>query len=150
MIFSLKYTVWNVSKYGVFSGPYFSAIEQNTERYEVSFRIQFKCGKIRTRKNCVFGHFSRSDSSGLLCLYLPLIEGCKHLFPQRVWQHFLLSAQLVSVKHSSFINPFSGQLWYGQNPARITKNTIQMIFNEWIKWIKWIICLAFLGILETS
>ena len=46
-------------KYGAFSGPYFSAFGLNTERYEVSLRIQSKCGKIRTRKNSVFGHFSR-------------------------------------------------------------------------------------------
>ena len=35
-----------------FSGPYFSAFELNTG-----------CGKIRTRKNSVFGHFSRSKTS---------------------------------------------------------------------------------------
>ena len=56
-------TVWKVSKYGVFSGPYFPAFGLNTERYEVSLRIQSECGKIRTRKYSVFGHFSRSDSS---------------------------------------------------------------------------------------
>ena len=33
-----------------FSGPYFPAVELNTERYGVSLRIQSKCGKIRTRK----------------------------------------------------------------------------------------------------
>ena len=53
-------TVWNVSKYGVFSGPYFPAFGLNTERYEVSLRIQSKYGEIWTRKNSVFGHFSRS------------------------------------------------------------------------------------------
>ena len=49
-----------VSKYVVFSGPYFPAFGLNTERYGVSLRIQSECGKIRTRKNYVFGHFSRS------------------------------------------------------------------------------------------
>ena len=29
--------------------------------YGVNFRVQSKYGKIRTRKNSVFGHFSRSD-----------------------------------------------------------------------------------------
>ena len=59
--------VWNglisnackVSKYGVISGPYFPAFGLNTERY-VSLRIKYKCGKIRTRNNSVFGQFSRS------------------------------------------------------------------------------------------
>ena len=31
------------------SGPYFPAFRLNTERQEISFGIQFTCGKIRTR-----------------------------------------------------------------------------------------------------
>ena len=54
-------TAWKVSKYGAFSGPYFPAFGLNMERYEVSLRIQSECEKIRTRKNSVFRHFSRSD-----------------------------------------------------------------------------------------
>ena len=57
----LPFSVWNVSKYGVFSGPYFTAFGLNMERYFVSLRIQPECGKIQTRKYSVFGHFSRSD-----------------------------------------------------------------------------------------
>ena len=38
----------------------FPAFGLNTERYFVSVRIQSECGKIRSRKNSVFGHFSRS------------------------------------------------------------------------------------------
>ena len=52
--------MWNVSKYGAFSGPYLPAFGLNTERYEVSLRIQSEWGKIRTRKNFLFGHFSYS------------------------------------------------------------------------------------------
>ena len=48
-----------VSKYRVFSGLYFPAFGLNTLRYSVSLRIQPECGKLRTRKNSVFGHFSR-------------------------------------------------------------------------------------------
>ena len=33
-----------------FSGQYFPAFGLNTDRYSVSLRIQFKCGKTRTRK----------------------------------------------------------------------------------------------------
>ena len=54
-------TVWKVSKYGVFSDPYIPAFGLNTERYFISLRIQSEFGKIRTRKNSVFGHFSRSE-----------------------------------------------------------------------------------------
>ena len=53
-------TPWKVSKYGVFSGPYFLTFGLNTERYFVSLRSQSKCGKIRTRKSSVFGHISHS------------------------------------------------------------------------------------------
>ena len=42
-------------------GPYFLTFGLHTERYGVSLRIQSECGKIRTRKNSVFGHFSHSD-----------------------------------------------------------------------------------------
>ena len=44
-----------MSKYGVFSSPYFAAFGLNTDG--VSLCIQSECGKIRTRKNSVFGHF---------------------------------------------------------------------------------------------
>ena len=54
------FTACKVSKYGVFSGPYFPAFELNTEIYGLN---TIKCEKIRTRKNSVFGHFSRSDCS---------------------------------------------------------------------------------------
>ena len=57
---SWSLTVWKVFKYGVFSGQYFPAFGLNTERYGVSSPIQSECGKIRTRKNSVFGHFLRS------------------------------------------------------------------------------------------
>ena len=50
-----------VSKYGVFSGPYFPVFELNTERYSVSLHIQSKCWKIRTRKNFVYELFSRNE-----------------------------------------------------------------------------------------
>ena len=45
----LLITAWKVFKYGLFSGPYFSAFGLNAKRY-VSLRIQSKCGKTRTRK----------------------------------------------------------------------------------------------------
>ena len=51
-----------MSKYGVFSGPYFPVFGLNTEIYGVNICIQSEYRKIRTRKNSVFGHFSRSAS----------------------------------------------------------------------------------------
>ena len=49
-----------MSKYGVFSGPYFPVFRLNTEIYSVNVRIRFEYRKIRTRKNSEFGHFLRS------------------------------------------------------------------------------------------
>ena len=43
-----------------FSGLYFPAFGLNTVIYSVNFRIQSECGKMRTRKNSVLGHFSCS------------------------------------------------------------------------------------------
>ena len=45
-----------------FCGPYFPVFGLNTEIYEVNLHIQSEHGKIRTRKNSVFGHFSHSGS----------------------------------------------------------------------------------------
>ena len=36
LIWGLSSTAWKVSKYGVFSGPYFPAFGLNTERYDLS------------------------------------------------------------------------------------------------------------------
>ena len=41
--FFTKTTAWKVSKYEVFSGPYFPAFKLNMKRYGVSFRSQSKC-----------------------------------------------------------------------------------------------------------
>ena len=72
-------TAWKVSKCGVFSGPYFPKFGLTTETYRVSLCIHFQFGKIRTRKNSVFGHFS--CSGGLQYLY----EGWENLvFDQSV------------------------------------------------------------------
>ena len=49
-------TVWKVSKYRVFSGPYFPVFGLS-----VNLRIQSECRKIRTRKNSVLEHFLLSE-----------------------------------------------------------------------------------------
>ena len=52
------FTAWKVSKYGVSSGPYFRIYFLFPD-FLISIRTEY--GKIRTRTNSVFGHFSRSD-----------------------------------------------------------------------------------------
>ena len=58
-----------------FSGPYFPTFGLNTERYGVPLRIQSKCGKIWTRKNSVFGHFSRNVCYVKLRFCMPAVGG---------------------------------------------------------------------------
>ena len=53
-------TAWKVSKYGIFSSPYFPVFGLNTEIYCINLRIQSEYGKIKTRKYSVFGHFLHS------------------------------------------------------------------------------------------
>ena len=55
-----NFTAWKVSKYRVFCGSYFSVFGLNTVIYSVNLRIQSGYWKIRTRKNSIFRHFSRS------------------------------------------------------------------------------------------
>ena len=64
--FFTAHSARKVSKYGVFSGPYFPAFELTTERYGVSLRIQSKCGKIQTRKKLrIWTLFTQFKSSPL-------------------------------------------------------------------------------------
>ena len=85
-------TAWKVSKNGVFSGPYFPSFGLKTERYEVSLRIQSECGKIRTRKNSVFGYFSQNSDCNLLREYF--------------WNSFLQELRNFNIKTSIQISLF--------------------------------------------
>ena len=79
LLFKIHFTAWKVSKYGVFSDPYFPAFGLNTESYGVSLGIQSECGKIRIRKNSVFGPFSHSTYVGNYKAYFSL-ENIPHYF----------------------------------------------------------------------
>ena len=57
---TINFTAWKLSKYGVFSAPYFPLFRLNTKIYGVNLHIRLEYRKIRTRKISVFGHFSRS------------------------------------------------------------------------------------------
>ena len=66
------FTAWKVFKYGVFSGPYFPVFELNTKIYSANLRIQFEFRKVRTRGNCVFGHFFTKCMVSLIYIILCL------------------------------------------------------------------------------
>ena len=54
----LLITAWKVFRYGLFSGPYFSAFGLNTKRYYLSL-FSPNVGKHGPEKNSVFGHFTQ-------------------------------------------------------------------------------------------
>ena len=66
-------------QYGVFCGPYFPVFGLNTKIYFGNLRIQSEYRKIQTRKNSVFGYFSRSD---LALLMMQLEGGLKNVLKQ--------------------------------------------------------------------
>ena len=99
----LTYTAWKVSKYGVFSGPYFPAFGLNTERYEISLRIQSECGKIQTRKNSVFGHISYSVNPIHI---VPVADSCLLWEHQRSWESEIFREFLKFIKVFGFKNFF--------------------------------------------
>ena len=52
--------VKSVQIWSIFWPVFFLEFGLNTEIYSVNLRIRSECGEIRTRKNSVFRHFSRS------------------------------------------------------------------------------------------
>ena len=68
--FHLNRTAPKMSEYRVFYGLCFPLFGLNTEIYRVNFRVQSKCGKVQTRKNSVFEHFSRSARFSLASITL--------------------------------------------------------------------------------
>ena len=93
------FTAWKVSKYGVFSDPYFLAFGLNTESYFVSLSIQSKCGKIQTRKNSVFGHFSRSAyNHQLSCVIITNSISVFHVYIEIVKKTYLFFAYIIFFK----------------------------------------------------
>ena len=86
---------------------FWSLFSRIQTEYPVSFRIQSECGKIRTRKNSVFGHFSHSDLiiKILIILALPLEWKQRELLRSLVHQKrnkdyiTLLSMEMVTARH---------------------------------------------------
>ena len=58
-----------MSKYGVFSGPYFPVFGLNTVICLTNLCIQSENRKIRTIKNSGFGQFSRGGFESKLCRF---------------------------------------------------------------------------------
>ena len=92
-------TVWKVSKYGVFAGPYFSVFGLNTESYGVNLRIQYEYGKTQIRRNSAFGHFSRSAGfSGIKQLEMLFVKQWRSKFKPFSFTIFILISLYTSKK----------------------------------------------------
>ena len=107
-------TAWKVSKYWVFSGPYFPTFGLNTERHYVFLRIQSEYWKIRTRKNSVFGHFSfgGTGSSGR---GLSLFLSSTSIRPRKI-RHWLIVLHLkwlsCILDHSTYDLQLLNMIYY--------------------------------------
>ena len=88
----------NVTKHCVKSvqirSYFWSVFSRNPIEYFVSLQIQSECGKIRTRNNSVFGHFSRSEGLLEFCCIRPLPEK----------QSFTISFKYLSFQESFLIS----------------------------------------------
>ena len=113
-----------MTKYGVFSDPYFPVFGLNTEIYSIYLRIQSKYRKIRTRKTSVCGQFSRSDLLFNLICKVFLFVLCNFEFrivfantANYYWHKYSLPA-----KNICLINTLLCE---------------HCIYCEWISWIKY-------------
>ena len=100
-------TAWKVSKYG---------LGLNTRRYRVSAQIHSEYRKIRTRKNSVFGHFSRSVCHIFVTYFVLILQLS---VGNRVTVTTYIFNQQVPRNHwYSLCWPFKHE-WWGSFPATL-------------------------------
>ena len=87
----------------------FPAFRLNTEIYGVGLRIQSKCGKTQTRKNSLFGHFSRSEKEYSSVLLAPSFSpiNCKSLMVIKVIERIMKFAIIKPFKITSWPKNFT-------------------------------------------
>ena len=102
-------TTWNVSKYGVFSGPYFPLFWMNSEIYSLNFRIHSEYRKSVTfAEEMLHGKFHSLWSESL-------IDNCARVSGSNPFLHRFLIRNLLRFAHfwSKLL------LQYGDNRASI-------------------------------
>ena len=122
-IYEVNITAWDMSKYGVISGPYFPVFGLNTENYGVNLRIQSWPRKMRTRKNSVFGHFSRSENNEILYV----LKQSNH--PPSITKQI---PSIISIRVSYDSSCFN-KISCDSNPMLLSKN-MTMKMREKLKW----------------
>ena len=101
-----------------FSGPYFPAFGLNTERYNVSLRIQSKRRKIRTRKTPNTDTFYAVYTLGLYSSAAFLVDNPYNIYPQG---QKLQSNIYSQIKHQFSISYDFAVLWNPFLPKTVSK-----------------------------
>ena len=112
------HTTCKVSEYRVFAGQHLPIFELNVEIYFVNFCIQLNYGKIRTRKNSVFGYLLaelrlRSSGQALVTPTLQILELTFRLSTQMLFSSTimkLLKRNLLS-SFNYLTSPFDDNLF---------------------------------------
>ena len=124
-----------MSKYSIFSGPYFPVFRMNTEIYRVNLRIQSEYGKIRTRKNylntfhalkvlvgpsikTIHGGESWINNLEWIHIHGYMDTYRKNLMKSlylRIWCQCRIQGLLYSYSHFQFINKKQTRIW---DPAK--------------------------------
>ena len=82
------YTAGKLSEFGVFPGPYPPAIVLKREIERVKLRIESDCGKLWTRKNFEFGHFSRRVNYRNVKIFALKSIKLLHLLKDYILEHY--------------------------------------------------------------
>ena len=124
-----------MSKYGAFSGRYFLAFWLNTERYFVSLQIQSECGKIRIRKNSVFGQFSRSQCCKFTCLLsiqnIICLSRCEQIFNWAALRKICLPS---SGSVNDYVALFEKNVWTSMEVIELSDLDLFQTINPYRNW----------------
>ena len=102
----LPTTAWKVPKYGVFFWSVFSLIWTEYGDLRSKYPVfSPNTGKVRTRKNSVFGHFSHSKLCTVSNLFSRNLNGIHLAVPLRFSNSYV--EQATSQKHLSFLVGFT-------------------------------------------
>ena len=93
------HTAWEVSKYGIFSGPYFPVFGMNTKIYFVNLRIPSEYKKTRPEKTPYLDTFHAVSK---LAFYLFLAD-----FHQIIQNHQKKFSVFISANFQ-----YSSEIWY--------------------------------------
>ena len=115
---------------------FWSAFSRIWTEYFVSLCIQYDCGKIRTRKQSVFGHFSRSEN---YVLFEPIWGHSnrfqKQSFVDNTFKKFINSTGKHLCLNLLACNSIKKKLRYRCFPVKFIKFLRTPFFIEQLQWL---------------